>query len=132
MRWCVFLLVFLLSPSLMAGAKSKPHSVDPSYSAALAAANRFLHAWQTQNHEAGIMMLTDAARQRASREKLQEFFSPVDQAAFEIQRGRRINGGEYVFPVVLFGVSETNSQPHVCHIVITRLRKDDWAVDRLP
>ena len=77
-------------------------------------------------------MLTDAARQHASRDKLQEFFSPADQAAFEIQHGRRINGGEYIFPVVLFGASESSSQPHVCRIVITRLRKDEWAVARLP
>lgn len=77
------------------------------------------------------MMLTDAARQQASADKLQEFFSPTGQAAYEIQRGRRMNAGEFVFPVVLFGTAQ-NSQPRVCRLVIMRTGKDDWAVNRLP
>jgi len=77
------------------------------------------------------MMLTDAARQQVSPDKLQEFFSPTDHAAYEIQRGRRVNGGEFVFPVVLFG-TEQNSQPRVCRLVILRTGKDDWEVNRLP
>jgi hypothetical protein len=105
--------------------------IDPSYSSALAAANRFLHAWQTQDHETGIMMLTDAARHQVSPDKLQAFFSPTDRAAYEIQRGRRVNGGEFVFPVVLFGTAQ-NSQPRVCRLVILRTGKDDWEVNRLP
>lgn len=106
--------------------------VDSSYSSALAAANRFLHAWQTQDHETGILMLSDGARQRASREKLQDFFSPGEPAAFEIQRGRRLRDGKYLFPVVLFGVSDENQRPRSCALVITRAGKDDWVVDRLP
>ena len=77
------------------------------------------------------MMLTDAARQQSSSDKLQEFFSPSPHAAYEIQRGRRLNGGEYVFPVVLFGTAE-NSQPRACRLLITRTGKDEWAVNRLP
>jgi hypothetical protein len=112
--------------------KSSARPLDPSYSSALAAANRFLHAWQTQDHEAGLMMLTDGARQRVSPERLQEFFSPGPAAAFEIQHGKRINSGEYVFPVVLFGFSEQKIRPHVCSIVITRAGKDEWVVQKLP
>ena len=77
------------------------------------------------------MMLTDAARQQASSDKLQEFFSPGDRAAYEIQHGRRVNDGEYVFPVVLFGTSQA-LQPHACRLVIMRTGKDEWAVNRLP
>lgn len=77
------------------------------------------------------MMLTDAARQQASSDKLQEFFSPSQHAAYEIQHGRRLNGGEYVFPVVLFGTAE-NSQPRACRLVIMHTGKDEWAVNRLP
>jgi len=117
--------------SLGRAVKSRARVIDSSYGSALAAANRFLHAWQTQDHEAGIMMLTDAARQQVSADKLQEFFSPGDHAAFEIQRGRRINGGEFVFTVVLFGTAET-SQPRACKLVIMRTGRDEWAVNRLP
>ena len=76
-------------------------------------------------------MLTDAARQHMSADKLQAFFSPSEHAAFEIQRGRRLNGGEYVFPVVLFGASQ-NSQPYSCRLVIIHSGKDEWTVNRLP
>jgi len=105
---------------------------DPSYSIALATANRFLHAWQTQDHEAGIMMLSDSVRERTSLDQLQAFFSPSEQAAFEIQHGSRMNGGEYVFPVVLFGVEESAQRPHICRIVVMRTSKGDWVVDKLP
>src|SRR5437870_521121 len=110
----VFILLLYLvsstsSTSFARPPKSSARRLDASYSSALAAANRFLHAWQTQDHESGILMLTDTARQRVSAERLQEFFSPGWNAAFEIQHGRRINGGEYAFPVILFGAPEANS-----------------------
>ena len=77
-------------------------------------------------------MLTDSARQHASREKLQDFFSPGPDACFEIDRGRRINAGEYAFPIVLFGTGNTSSRPRYSKIILTRSGKDDWAVDKLP
>jgi hypothetical protein len=131
----ILLCCLVCSGSLVSFArtsKSAVRTVDPSYGPALAAANRFLHAWQTQDHETGLMMLTDAARQRVSPERLQVFFSPGPEAAFEIQHGKQINGGEYVFPVVLFGVSNVASRPRVCSIVITRAGKDEWVVQKLP
>lgn len=142
MRFCAVLLVLaglaseassarVHKNSWRASSKNISPSIDPAYAAALAAANRFLHAWQTQDHETGIMMLTDAAREHASRERLQEFFSPGADAAFEIQRGRHVNG-EYVFPVVLFGLSESDAHAHAGSVVITKLGKEDWAVDKLP
>jgi hypothetical protein len=126
---------FVFSPATSFARVSKSHhlhATDPSYSFALAAANRFLHAWQTQDHETGIMMLSDEARQRISPEQLQEFFSPGPAAAFEIQHGKRINGGEYAFPVTLFGVSGQSLRAHVSSIVITRAGKEDWEVQKLP
>ena len=125
-------LLLLFSSSILF-ARQQRHAprADPHYGAALAAANQFLHAWQTQDHETGIVMLTDAARQRVSRDGLQQFFSPAPNAAFEIQHGKRINAGEYVFPVVLFGSSNT-VRAHPGKIVVTRSGKDEWAVDRLP
>jgi hypothetical protein len=77
------------------------------------------------------MMLTDSARQHASREQLQDFFSSGSEAAFEIQRGKRLDTAEYVFPVVLFDPS-SSPRPHVCKIVVVKAGKDDWVVDKLP
>src|SRR5262252_2135534 len=101
------LLCFLLVSALSFArpARSRSWTPDSSYGSALKSANRFLHAWQTQDQETGILMLTDRAREQASSDQLQEFFSPGGDAAYEIQRGRRVKSGEYAFPVVLFGGS---------------------------
>src|SRR5438105_1068361 len=126
-------LILLCSTSFAHVHKLAHHrAADPSYSSALAAANRFLRAWQTEDHETGIMMLTDSARQHASPEQLQSFFSPGPSAAYEITHGKRISAATYSFPVALFGSSMTAMHPHVSKLVLTRSRKDDWLVDRLP
>lgn len=105
---------------------------NPDYSSALATANRFLEAWRNQDHETGMMLLTDGAREHTSRERLQQFFSSRPNAAFEIHHGKRVNSGEYVFPVVLFGFTDPPSHPHLSKIVTTQVAPDDWAIDRLP
>jgi hypothetical protein len=129
--------VFLLCLSLTAISPARtPRRVarsasDPAYSSALAAANRFLYAWQNQDHETGIVMLADSARQNISRDMLQAFFSPGPDAAYEIAHGQRLKPGEYSFPLVLFGASQG---PHrrYCKLILVRSGKDDWAVEKLP
>jgi len=134
MRCRALLLITFLSANCWAHTLRAKRSVkpDPAYSAALQAADRFLHAWQTQDHEAGIMMLSDGARQRISPEQLEEFFSPAANAAFEIQHGKLHKAGEYVFPVVLFGLAESSGHVRFGQIVIVKAGKNDWAVERLP
>lgn len=112
--------------------KSTSRAGDNSYSSALAAANRFLHAWQNEDHETGMMMLADSARQHTTRAHLKQFFSSGSQGAFEIQHGRRLSPGEYVFPVVLFDISQPASRPYASKLIITKAGDDDWAIERLP
>ncbi len=78
------------------------------------------------------MMLSDSARQSVSAEKLQTFFSPGPDAAYEIARGKQVNSAAYEFPVVLFGASGAPSRPHVCTMIVTRSGKNGWAIDKLP
>src|SRR5437764_1887732 len=106
----VLLLLSFCPQSFAHQHKKHSRTVDPLYGSALATANRFLHAWQTEDHETGIMMLSDSARQKVSADKLQSFFSPGPDAAYEIARGKRVNSAAYVFPVVLFGGSGTSSR----------------------
>ena len=128
-----FVLILSICPrSFPHTHKSTHHPVDPLYGSALAAANRFLRAWQDQDQETGIMMLSDSARQNLSPENLQSFFSPGPDAAYEITRGKRVNSAAYEFPVVLFGASSARSRPHVCTMILTRSGKNEWAVDKLP
>jgi hypothetical protein len=135
MKCCGAITLLLLSLSAPSYARTAHHaarsSFDPAYGSALAAANRFLHAWQTQDHETGLVMLADSARQHASQELLQSFFSPGPDAAYEIAHGRRVKAGEYTFPLVLIGSSE-NARPRYCKLIVIHAGKDDWAVERLP
>jgi hypothetical protein len=135
MRFRTLASVFLICAAAVSFARVPSRSsraLDPAYSTALAAANRFLQAWQVQDHETAIVMLTDAARQHTSPEHLQDFFSPGPQAAYEIAHGKRLGAAQYVFPAVLFGFSGTPSRPRYCKIIVVRTGKEDWAVDRLP
>lgn len=131
-------IVFILLTSTCQSSFAHVHRIrprrttDPSYAAALAAANHFLTAWQAEDHETGIVMLTDSAREHATAEQLQEFFSPGPQAAYEISRGKRLNTARYEFPVVLFGASSTANHARTCTIVVRRGGRNEWAVDKLP
>ena len=125
----------LCSPQF--SAKTNTPTADPNYVFALAAANRFLRAWQTQDHETGLVMLTDAAKHHTSEDRLQTFFSSEStaQPAFEINRGKKLKAGRYSFPVVLFDVASTSRKsqyPRHSQIVVVKTGKDDWAIDKLP
>jgi hypothetical protein len=108
---------------------------DRGYVSALAAANRFLQAWQNQDHETGLLMLTDAAKQHSSEDRTESFFSSGADAAYEIARGRKMKGGRYAFPVTLFpfhsGTTKSD-RPQKSAIVVVRTGKDEWSIDRLP
>jgi hypothetical protein len=109
--------------------------LDSGYVSALAAANRFLQAWQNQDHETGLIMLTDDAKEHSSAEQMEAFFSSGTDAAYEIARGKKVNPSRYTFPVTLFpsqpGVS-VPKRPQKSQIVVVRAGKDEWAIDRLP
>src|SRR5581483_3147569 len=101
--------------------------IDPFYSSVLAAANRFLHVWQSEDHETGIVMLTDSVWEHLSAEKLQEFFSSGQGAAYEILWERRVSLRIYAFPVVLFSSFGSNAHPRICTVLVTWDGKQNWA-----
>lgn len=78
------------------------------------------------------MMLSDTARKSLSPDKLQSFFSPGPDAAYEIARGKRLNSVACEFPVVLFDFSNAHSHTHVCTVIVTRSARNEWAIDKLP
>ncbi len=141
-RHLAFPLMILSLASLFstsAAARNKHTSTlpapDPEYTPALAAANRFLQAWQNQDHESGLLMLTDVAKQNSSEERLEVFFSAGHDAAYEIARGKKLKAGRYAFPVALFTCpSDPNkpSRPQRSAIVVVRAGTDEWAIDKLP
>ncbi len=129
--WLVFISVLAVS------AKTKFSAGGADYVAALASADRFLHAWQTQDQETGLLMLTDNARQRTSEDRLRSFFAPPTdtQQGYEISRGKKLALGHYTFPVTLFVSSpEGSGEIHrrVSQIVVVKTGKNDWGIDKLP
>ena len=128
----------ILSASVAAKNRPLPSlstSSDPAYVSALSAANRFLQAWQNQDHETGLLMLTDTAKQHSSEDRLEVFFSSGSDTAYEIARGKKLKAGRYAFPVTLFafhsGTTKTG-HPQKSEIVVVRTGKDEWAIDKLP
>jgi hypothetical protein len=108
---------------------------DPGYASALAAANRFLQAWQNQDHETGLLMLTDTAKQGSTEDRLEVFFASGHDAAYEITRGKKLKAGCYAFPVALFtsvAAMGSSARPQRSQIVVVRAGKDEWAIDKLP
>jgi len=113
--------------------KSPPAKPDRDYVSALAAADRFLHAWQDEDQEAGLMMLSDAAKQRWSEEQVEQFFSKGENVAYEISRGKKLKTGRYAFSVALFGPAprKGHGREHLAEIVVVR-NGEEWEIDKLP
>ena len=123
--------------SLFAKSKhSTAGALDREYVAALASANQFLIAWQNQDHEAGIILLTDEAKHRVSEDRLQTLFAPGSAVhqGYEIGRGKKLNAGRYTFPVALFTIGSEHRwvHPRYSQLVVVNTGKDDWAIDKLP
>ncbi len=129
-------LVMAVAPLASPRAKPKPVPRDIDYLSALNAANRFLQAWQSQDHETGLMMISDSAKLRISEDRLQEFFSPEPGAAYEIGHGKKLRAGRYAFPVTLLEVIPTREAQRIhqrlSQVVVVKSGKRDWDIDQLP
>ncbi|MGB8733704.1 MAG: hypothetical protein WCC99_20800 [Candidatus Sulfotelmatobacter sp.] len=125
---CLSLLLFPLA------ARARPAALNPQYVAALAAADHFLQAWQAGDSENGVAALTRHAKDAATSDAVDRFFSASAPVAYEIGRGKLLKHGRYEFPVVL--VSGTPNSGRVrrrfSSIVIVNTGNNDWAVDKLP
>lgn len=121
-------------------AKSAPRrtvTVEAGYVAALATGNRFLYAWQTQDEESGMVLLTDDAKEHATEEGLEAFFAPGNgvQRSYEIGRGKPVKPGRYEFPVSLFETTEATGKwtvPRRTQMILVSTGEEEWAVDKLP
>ncbi len=131
----LFLLTVFLTTPLWAGSHSHPAKQadpsDPGYVFALAAANHFLHAWQTGDLENGMVQLSDGVRHSQNADKLEQFFSNATNRAFEITRGHG-HQGRYSFPVALVTLRGSRVTRKFSEIILVETGKNDWVVDKLP
>jgi hypothetical protein len=136
-RAVAFLLVLTLSTGPLAAKSPSSALVDRNYVDALATADRFLHSWQTQNQEAGILMLSDRLKRRTSEDVVRDFFTAAgNRASYEIGRGKKLSAARYSFPVSLFAGGSQKSRKWLCPqtsaLTVAKFGKNDWVIEKLP
>jgi hypothetical protein len=125
---CVSLL--WLSPL---AAKTAGPALDPGYVPALTVADHFLQAWQSGDGENGTVLLSSHAKEAATTDVVERFFSNPAPSAYEICRGKRVKRGRYEFPVVLvIGSKDARARRRFSSIIVVNTGNNDWAVDKLP
>lgn len=131
----VMCLILALAAPIFARYRDRPQRPpapsDPEYALALAAANRFLHAWQVGDLENGLVLLSDGIRHSQNADKLEQFFSSPTGRAFEIGTGRE-HRGRYIFPVELLAPKGTHINRRSSELTLIDAGKNDWVVDKLP
>jgi len=133
----ILILLCFLIPNLQAeshSARTKSTQSGSDYVSALATANHFLQAWQTGDAESGIVLLSGHAKEKATHDGLDTFFSNSAPSAYEINHGKQLRPGRYEFPVVLMNFSSEHKSVHrrFSTITVVRTGDNDWAVDTLP
>jgi hypothetical protein len=115
-------------------AKTRPSALEPGYIRALAAADRLLQAWQSGDVESGMALLTTHAKETATTDVVERFFSSTTPSGYEIGHGKLLKRGRYEFPVVLLtgATNDRRARRRFSSIVIVDTGHNDWAVDKLP
>ncbi len=136
-RTVVCFLTLCLLRSLPLEAKTRTVApLDSNYVSALAAADRFLQAWQSGDVEGGMVLLTSHAKESATAAVVETFFSNAIPSAYEINRGKLIKGDRYEFPIVLISNAGTSGKNRIhrrfSSIVVVNTGNNEWAVDKLP
>ncbi len=128
------LIFCILLPQSLSAAKTPATELRPGYLPALAAADRFLQAWQSGDVENGMALLTGHVKKTATTEVLDKLFSHPQAAAYEVVHGKLLKRGRYEFPVVLIEEDENHRHPRrrFSSVVIVDTGNNDWAVDKLP
>ena len=110
------------------------NTAEAGYASALATADRFLHAWQSEDHEAGLLLVSDDAKSRTSEERFEKFFTPGGplQRSFQVGEGAKLRAGRYSFPVKLYERSAGAPRVRSSQLLVVNSGGDEWVVDRLP
>jgi hypothetical protein len=133
-RTLVASLLLLIFAVPSPGKSKTAPPVDPDYVYALATANHFLHAWQTQDQETAILLLSDRLKQRTSESSLDALLTSAisKPQSFEIGRGKKLAPGRYQFPIALFQAKAKWTHPQTAALVVVKNSNNDWAIDKLP
>lgn len=126
-------LLGLGMPSTVAAKNPPGKAPDSTYVSALATANRLLEAWENGDGENGMALLTTRAKELATTDGVEKFFSNSSPSGYEITRGKLIKSGHYEFPVALMETGPNHrTRRRFSSLVIVNTGHNDWAVDKLP
>jgi hypothetical protein len=130
---CLFLLTIFLATPAWSRSHKQEVPTSAGYVFALAAANHFLHAWQTGDLENGMVLLSDGLRHSQSADQMEDFFSNTNTKirSFEITTGHGYPG-HYTFPIVLITPRGSHITRKISEITLIEAGKNDWVVDKLP
>lgn len=134
---CLTVLLIFLATSALPRSHPRPPKqeipTDSGYVFALAAANHFLHAWQTGDLESGMVLLSDGLRHSQNADQMEDFFSDAKTKirSFEITVGHG-HPGRYTFPIVLVTPHGSHITRKFSEITLIEAGKNDWVVDKLP
>jgi len=81
-----------------------------------------------------MALLTSRAKEAATTDVVERFFSNSGPSAYEVTRGKLLKRGRYEFPVVLVTGESSNqhARRRFSSIVVVNTGNNDWAVDKLP
>ncbi len=132
---CLALLVCLVALPATVSAKSRAErALDSDYLPAVAAADHVLQAWQNGDAENGMVLLSSHAKEAATADGVDRFFSNAGPCGYEVGRGKVLKRGRYEFPVVLVSISDQGHhlRRHFSSIIVVNTGNNEWAVDKLP
>ena len=134
---CSFLALILLAtpgwPRAHSHSTKQEIPTDAGYVFALAAANHFLHAWQTGDLESGMVLLSDGLRHSQNADQMEDFFSNAGAKirSYEITTGHG-HPGQFTFPIILVTPRGSHITRKFSEITLIEAGKNDWVVDKLP
>src|ERR1700683_196886 len=99
-------------------APARTSSTGADYIRALAAADRFLQAWQSEDVETGTVLLSSHVKDKINRDELDRLFTNFAPGAYEIEHGKLLHRGCYEFPIVLLSGSAKKSKRHFATMVV--------------
>ena len=125
------IVLTLTVPVVWARSKARSEGADPAYVSALAAADKFLQAWQARDEEAGVMLLSDRLRQHTNEEVVRRWFAASGEQGFEVSSGKKLGAGRYQFAVELWTADGRRTHRRTGMVVLVSAG-GEWLVEKMP
>jgi hypothetical protein len=133
-RFFALVSCLLLFPGFVAArGRADVAKIDSDYAGALAAADRFLHAWQTQGSRKRTVDAHRCGKGAFVRTAAAGVFLARGRGGLPDQWREEVESGRYAFPVALLeSPAKGQVRRRYSEIIVMRTRTQDWVVDKMP